>query len=111
MVMDSGPRYRSAGISRCEERGRKIERVVVRYFAASLAEKVEKRLVKQRRRLDLRGVAQIRKLDQLRVRHARRRRLAEHRVIAERGADGRRRQILANGGGVFVAYDQADRRR
>src|SRR5580698_576817 len=69
----------------------------------SLAEKVEQRLVKPRRRLDLRGVAEVRKLDQLRAGNARCRRLAEHGIIAERGADGGRRQILAKRGGVFVA--------
>src|ERR1700683_2327154 len=85
-----------AGLSRPE-----IDLIV--HLSASFAEKVEKHLVKSLRRLDLRGVAEIRKLDQLRAGYTRRSRLAEHGVIPKRRADRRRRQILAKRGGVFVS--------
>jgi hypothetical protein len=53
-------------------------------------------------RLDLWRVPEIRKFDQLSLGHARRRRLAEHRVVSERGADGGGRRILPDRGRVFA---------
>src|SRR5581483_12309506 len=80
-------------------------------YTSSLPEKVEKRLLKPGGSLDLRGVAEVRKLGQLRMRYARRSRLAEHGVISKCSADRRRRQIFANSGRVFVSHDQLHRHR
>ena len=63
------------------------------------------------RRLDLRRMAQIRKLDQVRVRHARRRFLSQHRIIAQRRPDGGRRQIFPHCCIVLVADHQQHRHR
>lgn len=55
---------------------------------------VEQGFVKFGRRLDLRHIAQIGELDQVRMRDACRRFLSQHGILAERGADNGWRQVF-----------------
>src|SRR5258708_17496243 len=69
-------------------------------------EPVEQHLVKRRRILYLRGVAEFGELHQFGPRYAHRGALGQLRIIAQRRANVRGREVLADGGIVLVADDE-----